>query len=39
MVNFDALKAEIGSVVWGTTPNVNSLSTGFASWQHYGTAL
>jgi len=35
MVNFGPLAAEIGPVVWGTL----QISTGFASWQRYCTAL
>jgi len=35
MVNFGSLAAEIGSGVWGTL----RISTGFASWQRYCTAL
>jgi len=36
MVKFGILAAEIVSLVWGT-PAI--ISTGFASWQHYCTAL
>jgi len=35
MVNFGPLAAEIGSGVWGP----QKISTGFASWQSYCTAL
>jgi len=35
MVNFGPLAAEIVSLVWGTL----QISTGFASWQRYCTAL
>ena len=35
MVNFGPLVAENGPVVWGTL----LISTGFASWQRYCTAL
>jgi len=35
MVNFGPLAAEIVSLVWGT----QQISTGFASWQRYCTAL
>ena len=35
MVNFGPLAAEMGPVVWGT----QQISTGFASWQRYCTAL
>jgi len=35
MANFGPLAAEIGPVVWGTQP----ISTGFAFWQRYCTAL
>jgi len=35
MVNFGPLAAEIDPVVWGTL----RISTGFASWQCYCTAL
>jgi len=35
IVNFDPLAAEIVSLVWGTPV----ISTGFASWQRYCTAL
>jgi len=35
MVNFGPLAAEMVSLVWGTPANFN----GFASWQHYCTAL
>ena len=34
MVNLGLLAAEIVSLVWGT----QLISTGFTSWQHYGTA-
>jgi len=36
MMNFGLLAAEIGAVVWGT-PQI--ISTAFASWQHYCTAV
>jgi len=48
MVNFGSLTAEVGSGVWGTPANFNGfrefgaplqISTGFASWQRYCTAL
>jgi len=35
MVSFGPLAAEIVSLVWGT----QAISTGFAYWQHYCTAL
>ena len=35
MVNFGPLAAEIDTIVWATPANFN----GFASWQHYCTAL
>jgi len=35
MVNFGPLAAEIGPVVWAPL----QISTAFASWQHYCTAL
>jgi len=35
MVNFGPLTAEIGSGAWGTL----QISTGFASWRRYSTAL
>jgi len=35
MVNYGPLAAEVVSLVWGT----KVISTGFASWQHYCTAL
>jgi len=35
MVNFGPLAAEIVSLVWGN----QQISTGFASWQRYCTAL
>ena len=35
MVNFGPLAAKIGPVVWGTL----QISTGFAFWQRYCTAL
>jgi len=35
MVNIGPLTAEIGLVVWGT----QLISTGFASWQRYCTAV